>query len=86
MAEGIEQGAKDAVDDLATSVAKNGVDDAAAGGVVAPEARFLATPSGVSVHASQAEMIKSITDAGAVRVGPSTATTEAGQIFHMRTA
>ena len=46
---------------------------------------FIVTPSGTAVHASQSEMIQSITRAGAVRVGPATATTEAGEIFRMPT-
>jgi hypothetical protein len=46
---------------------------------------FLVGPGGTAVHRSQSEMIESITSAGAVRRGPSTATSEAGEIFDMST-
>ena len=57
---------------------------AAEGGV--GEARFIGTESGTAVHRSQAELVESITEAGATRVGPTTATTEAGEIFYLQTA
>lgn len=52
---------------------------------MASEARFIGTESGVAVPRSQAELVKGITEAGATRVGPTTATTEVGEIFHMQT-
>jgi hypothetical protein len=50
-----------------------------------PEATFIGTPSGVSVHASQKEMVDSILKNGATPLGPTTNTTEAGQMFLMQT-
>ncbi|NMB02050.1 MAG: hypothetical protein GX971_11145, partial [Firmicutes bacterium] len=46
---------------------------------------FIGTESGTSIHAIQSELKTSLTNAGATRIGPSTLTTETGEIFHMNT-
>lgn len=46
---------------------------------------FIGTESGTSIHIRQSELKNSLTNAGARRIGPSTNTTETGEIFHMDT-
>ncbi|GFP78427.1 RHS repeat-associated core domain-containing protein [Clostridium fungisolvens] len=46
---------------------------------------FIATSNGTAVHASQTDMINSITNAGATRIGPTSQTSEIGEIFQMNT-
>lgn len=49
-------------------------------------ADFIVSENGTAVHASQSKMIESITNSGATKIGPTHATTESGQIFHMNTS
>ena len=46
---------------------------------------FIVTPRGVAVHANQADLQNSILNADGIRVGPTTQTTETGQIFRINT-
>jgi len=46
---------------------------------------FIVTESGTAVHASQAKMIDSIKEAGAVKVGSTNKTSEIGEIFNLNT-
>jgi RHS repeat-associated protein len=49
------------------------------------ETDFIVTKDGTAVHSDQSKLKQSITDAGATSKGPSTNTTETGEIFHMDT-
>ena len=66
-------------------VAEQKLADAAKGSAGSGGVDFIGTDYGVSIHANQNEMVNSITNSGAVKVGNTGRTNEIGEIYSMTT-